>query len=51
LPEALPAWIVEKKLITVEIIDHQKPVPPLTLFDRNAQGESDITSTPVYGTD
>src|SRR5579871_3917541 len=31
-------WIVEKKLIAVEIIDHQEPVAPRTLLERNALG-------------
>src|SRR5258708_24247675 len=30
--------IVEEELIAVEIIDHQKPVAPRTLLDRNAPG-------------
>src|SRR5258708_7863866 len=30
--------IVEEELIAVEIIDHQKPVAPRTLLDRNALG-------------
>jgi hypothetical protein len=30
--------IVEEELIAVEIIDHQKPVAPRTILDRNALG-------------
>src|SRR5258708_36204246 len=32
------ARIVKEELIAVEIIDHQKPVAPRTLLDRNALG-------------
>src|SRR5271165_2656512 len=37
-PECSLVRIVEEELIAVGIIDHQKPVAPRTLLDRNALG-------------
>lgn len=38
--------IVEEEVIAVEIIDHQKPIAPRTLRDRNALGLASSADAP-----